>query len=182
MGQGILPHLIAGDAAKVGAKVTEPPSDDPVRRTYELRKTPNDAPFLRIVIKATGSNTALPDLVGKYADAGVSSRPYTDQEIDKLIEIRGMGKRADVEHVIALDGVQFFVNRENPAAVMKLCDVAKVLGGKLKNWSEFVLLLRPARHPHRRQPVGHLRNRNRKPARSLRRNLEPRPDPPQHSA
>ncbi len=138
VGQGILPHLISGYAGKVGAKVNELASDDPLRRTYELRKTANDAPFLRIVIKSTGSNTALPDLIGKLADAGVSSRPYSDQEIAKLIEIRGMGARADVEHVIALDGVQFFVNRENPAAVMKLCDVAKVFGGKLKNWSELV--------------------------------------------
>ena len=138
VGQGILPHLIASYAAKVGAQFTELPSEDPVRQTYELRKSPKDAPFLRIVVKASGSNTALPDLVGKYADAGVSSRPYSDQEIDKLIEIRGMGKRADVEHVIALDGVQFFVNKDNPATVMKLCDVAKVFGGKIKNWNELV--------------------------------------------
>ncbi len=138
VGQGILPYLVAGYASKVGAKVAEIPSDDPLRNTYELRKTPKDAPFLRIVIKSTGSNTALPDLIGKFADAGVSSRPYTDQEIDKLVEIRGMGKRADVEHVIALDGVELFVNKENPATVLKLCDAAKVFGGKIKNWSELV--------------------------------------------
>ena len=42
--QGILPLLIAGDASKVGAQVAELPSDDPVRRTYELRKSPNDPP------------------------------------------------------------------------------------------------------------------------------------------
>lgn len=138
VGQGILPYLISGYASKVGAQVAELPSDDPLRKTYELRKTPKDTPFLRIVIKSTGSNTALPDLIGKLADAGVSSRPYSDPEIGKLVEIRGMGARADVEHVIALDGVEFFVNRENPAAVMKLCDVARVFGGKIKNWSELV--------------------------------------------
>ena len=138
VGQGILPYLVAGYASKVGAQLAEIPSDDPLRKTYELRKTAKDAPFLRIVIKSTGSGTALPDMIGKLADAGVSSRPYTDQEIDKLVEIRGMGKRAEVEHVIAMDGVQFFVNKDNPATVMKLCDVARIFGGKIKNWSELV--------------------------------------------
>ncbi len=138
VGQGVLPYLISGYASKIGAQVSELSSDDPLRKTYELRKTAKDAPFLRIVIKSTGSATALPDLVDKLADAGISSRPYTDQEIGKLVEIRGMGARGDVEHVIALDGVLFFVNKDNPATVMKFCDVAKVFGGKITNWSELV--------------------------------------------
>jgi phosphate transport system substrate-binding protein len=138
VGQGVLPYLISGYAGKISAQVSELSSDDPLRKIYELRKTAKDAPFLRIAVKSTGSATALPDLVDKLADAGISSRPYTDQEIEKLVEIRGMGARGDVEHVIALDGVLFFVNRDNPATVMNFCDVAKVFGGKIKNWSELV--------------------------------------------
>jgi phosphate transport system substrate-binding protein len=138
VGQGVLPYFISGYAKKIGVQVTEPPSDDPLRRTYELRKTPQAAPFLRITIKSSGSNTALPDMIGKQADVGVSSRPYTDEEIAKLLDIRGLGSRPDVEHVIALDGVQFFVNKDNPAAVLKLCDVARLFGGKIKTWSEVV--------------------------------------------
>src|SRR5215472_13181903 len=38
VGQGVLPYFISGYAKKVGALVTEPPADDPLRRTYELRK------------------------------------------------------------------------------------------------------------------------------------------------
>jgi phosphate transport system substrate-binding protein len=138
VGQGVLPYFIKGYAKSVGAEMTELPTDDSLRRTYELRTTPQNAPFLRIVIKSSGSNTALPDMIGREADIGASSRPFTDQEIAKLLDIRGVGSRADVEHVIALDGVQFFVNKENPATVLKLCDVARLFAGKIKSWNELV--------------------------------------------
>jgi phosphate transport system substrate-binding protein len=138
VGQGVLPYFISGYAKKIGALVTEPPAADRLQRTYELAKTPQSAPFLRITIKSSGSNTALPDMIDRQADAGVSSRPYTDEEIAKLLAIRGIGSRPDVEHVIALDGVQFFVNKDNPATVLKLCDVARLFGGKIKTWSELV--------------------------------------------
>jgi phosphate transport system substrate-binding protein len=138
VGQGTLPYFIRGYAQKVGAQLTELPTDDPLRRTYELRKTASDTPFLRIIIKSSGSNTALPDMIGKIADVGVSSRPYSDQEIAKLLDIRGIGSRPDVEHVIALDGVEFFVNKDNPATVLKLCDVARLFSGKIRTWGELV--------------------------------------------
>jgi phosphate transport system substrate-binding protein len=77
-------------------------------------------------------------MIDKQADVGISSRPYTDEEIAKLLAIRGVGSRPDVEHVIALDGVLFFVNKDNPATVLKLCDVARLFGGKIKTWSELV--------------------------------------------
>jgi phosphate transport system substrate-binding protein len=138
VGLGVLPYFIQGYAKTVGAQVTEPPTDDPLRRTYELAKGPQNAPFLRIIVKSYGSNTSLPDMIDKQAEIGVSSRPFTEQEIAKLLDIRGVGSRADVEHVIALDGVQFFVNKENPATVLKLCDVARLFAGKITNWKQLV--------------------------------------------
>ncbi|MGA7326311.1 MAG: phosphate ABC transporter substrate-binding/OmpA family protein [Rhodomicrobium sp.] len=136
VGLGTLPYLIAGYAHKIGAKVKVAATDDPLRKLYELRNSPGEAPFLRIIVKSTGSNTALPDIIGKLADVGVSSRPYTDEEIAKLLAIRGVGSRSDVEHVIALDGIQFFVNRANPVTVLQICDVARLFSGKIKTWNE----------------------------------------------
>src|SRR5262249_29696600 len=72
VGQGTLPYLIAGYAHKIGAQVNEPATDDPLRKIYELRNSPEEGPFLRIIVKSSGSNTALPDMIGRLADAGVS--------------------------------------------------------------------------------------------------------------
>jgi phosphate transport system substrate-binding protein len=148
VGLGVLPHFLQGYAKTVGAQITELPTDDPLRRTYELGKAPQDTPFLRVIVKSYGSNTSLPDLIDKQADIGVSSRPFTEQEIAKLLDIRGVGSRADVEHVIALDGVQFFVNKENPTTVLKLCDVARLFAGKIRNWNELVPSASASVDPH----------------------------------
>ncbi len=76
---------------------------------------------------------AVPALVDRKADIGMSSLMLPDSEIAK---IPGGKTRDDIERVVALDGVLILAEPDNPVKALSLCEIARLFSGKIKDWSE----------------------------------------------
>jgi ABC-type phosphate transport system substrate-binding protein len=83
-------------------------------RTYLLQGAEPDAACFRISVRSTGSDTAKDAIVDKAAQIGMSSRVYTDNEIQVLAKAADATPvaRSEIEQVVALDGVVVVVNDE----------------------------------------------------------------------
>ena len=139
---GVLPYIVKGYAKTVGATVTA------VREqalfsgggpgTYELYGVDKSKPFLRVTITPNGSNNAFAAMLGKRATVGLSSRPFSDPEIDRLLQLAddGKRKREQVERVVALDAIVIIANLSNPIQSLEICDIAKMFSGKIRDWKE----------------------------------------------
>jgi phosphate transport system substrate-binding protein len=132
--RGVMPKIIEAFAASARAKVKQTTFLDTV--TYDLSDPETGAVFLQIVVQAAGSKLSLSPLKANQVQVGLSSSPYSDEDIRALLAASGAASRAQIEHVIALDGIAMIVPRNNPLTSIGLCDVAKIYAGKLKSWSD----------------------------------------------
>jgi phosphate transport system substrate-binding protein len=138
VGIGVMPFLIQGFANANGMRVTSS-SDSPTQtRTYQLQGTEPDAACFRITVRSTGSDTAKDAIVDKVAQIGMSSRVYTDSEIQVLAKAAGPAPaaRSEIEQVVALDAVVVVVNKQNPVGALGLCQIAEIFTGRISNWRE----------------------------------------------
>jgi phosphate transport system substrate-binding protein len=89
-------------------------------------------------VRSTGSDTAKDAIVDKAAQIGMSSRVYTDSEIQVLARAAGAAPaaRSEIEQVVALDGVVVVVNKQNPVSALGLCQIAEIFAGRIRNWRE----------------------------------------------
>jgi PiT family inorganic phosphate transporter len=96
---------------------------------------PNEHKPLAIEIDASGSETAFDDLAAGKADLGLSSRPVTAAEADKL---RGAGAgdatEQGNENVIGLDGVAVVVNAANQSGPVSVDTLARIFTGAATAW------------------------------------------------
>jgi hypothetical protein len=106
VGLGVMPFLIQGFANGNGMQVTRSSDAQTQTRTYLLRGTEPDAACFRITVRSTGSDTAKDAIVDKAAQIGMSSRVYTDSEIQVLAKAAEATPvaRSEIEQVVALDG------------------------------------------------------------------------------
>ena len=149
VGVGVLPHIVKGYAKTIGATVTATheqtllSGDGP--GTYELYGADKSKPFLRITITPNGSNNAFAALLGKRAAVGLSSRPFSDPEIGRLLQLadEGKRKREQVERVLALDAIVIIAHPSNPIRSLEICDIAKMFSGKIRDWKEIGGLRQP---------------------------------------
>jgi phosphate transport system substrate-binding protein len=138
VGLGVMPFLIQGFANANGMRVTSS-SDAPTQtRTYQLQGTAPDAACFRITVRSTGSDTAKDAIVDKAAQVGMSSRVYTDSEIQVLAKAAGTepAARSEIEQVVALDAVVVVVNKQNPVGALGLCQIAEIFAGRISDWRE----------------------------------------------
>jgi phosphate transport system substrate-binding protein len=89
-------------------------------------------------VRSTGSDTAKDAIVDKVAQIGMSSRVYTDGEIQVLAKAAGaaLAARSEIEQVVALDAVVVVVNKQNPVGALNLCQIAEIFAGRIRNWRE----------------------------------------------
>ena len=130
-----MPGVIEAYAKTIKAsfKVSKP---DDQHDVYELTLAGLATPYLRLTVASLGSNAALSGLIDKRAQIGLTSRPFSDAEIATLLTLRGSGTRKDIERVIALDGIVIVANPAAQVTSLKLCEVARIYSGQIRNWSE----------------------------------------------
>jgi phosphate transport system substrate-binding protein len=134
IGLGIMPFLIKGFADAKRFNVATSPEG-----VFRLRPADPGAPCFVITVLSTGSNTAKEGIVDRKAQIGMSSRYYTDGEIESLAKAGKLYpdyERNQIEHIIGLDAVGVVVNKANPIAALELCQIAKVFSGKIRDWRE----------------------------------------------
>jgi phosphate transport system substrate-binding protein len=138
VGLGVMPFLIQGFANANGMRVTRSSDPQTQTRTYQLQGTESEAACFRITVRSTGSDTAKDAIVDKVAEIGMSSRVYTDGEIQVLARAAGAAPaaRSEIEQVVALDGVVVVVNKQNPVSALGLCQIAEIFAGRIRNWRE----------------------------------------------
>jgi phosphate transport system substrate-binding protein len=137
VGLGVMPFLIQGFANANGMRVTHTSDSETQTRTYQLQGTEPEACF-RITVRSTGSDTAKDAIVDKGAQIGMSSRIYTDSEIQVLASAAGVAPaaRSEIEQVVALDAVVVVVNKHNPVTSLGLCQIAEIFAGRVRDWRE----------------------------------------------
>jgi phosphate transport system substrate-binding protein len=147
IGLGIMPALIAGFAnAKSFNVATSAEGAERQRAVFQLQPADPGAPCFVITVLSTGSDTAKEGIVDGKAQIGMSSRYYTDGEIEALARAGKLYpdyERNQIEHIIGLDAVGVVVNKANPVASLELCQIAKVFSGKIRDWRELNGLPRP---------------------------------------
>jgi phosphate transport system substrate-binding protein len=152
VGYGPLPVLIEAYAKANGvAEVRKQTFERTI--IYDLQRKNEAVPFLSITVNSFGSETALGALVRREADIGMSSRdllgipPMDAPDAEKLKReaidnaallqrLSGGKSREEIETVLALDGVVFLVNRENPVRSLNLCEAARAFGGEPVTWTQ----------------------------------------------
>ncbi len=136
VGLGVMPFLIQGFANANSMRVTSSSDSQTQTRTYQLQGT--DPACFRITVRSTGSDTAKDAIVDKVAQIGMSSRVYTDGEIQVLAKAAGAAPavRSEIEQVVALDAVIVVVNKQNPVGYLSLCQIAEIFAGRIRNWRE----------------------------------------------
>lgn len=90
-------------------------------------------PQVRVQVKGGGSGKGLAALIEGTADVAMSSRPIKKEEAAKVKEKHGVDA---LEVPVALDGVAFFVNEENPVKVLTPVQLKDVFSGKVTSWQE----------------------------------------------
>ena len=138
VGLGVMPFLIQGFANANGMRVTSSSDSQTQTRSYQLQGADPDAACFRITVRSTGSDTAKDAIVDKAAQIGMSSRVYTDSEIQVLAKAAGAAAaaRSEIEQVVALDALVVVVNKQNPVSALGLCQIAEIFAGRISNWRE----------------------------------------------
>jgi phosphate transport system substrate-binding protein len=138
VGLGVMPFLIQGFANANGMRIARSGDSQTQTRTYQLQGTEPDAGCLRVTVRSTGSDTAKDAIVDKIAQIGMSSRIYTDSEIQVLGRAAGLtgAARSEIEQVVALDAVVVVVNKHNPVTYLSLCQIAEIFAGRIRDWRE----------------------------------------------
>jgi phosphate transport system substrate-binding protein len=146
IGLGIMPALIAGFANAKGFSIATSAEAERQRAVFQLQPADAGAPCFVIAVLSTGSDTAKEGIVDGKAQIGMSSRYYTDGEIEALARAGKLYpdyERNQIEHIIGLDAVGIVVNKANPIVSLDLCQIAKVFSGKIRDWRELNGIPRP---------------------------------------
>jgi ABC-type phosphate transport system substrate-binding protein len=102
-----------------------------------------------IEIHATGSGDAFKSILGNYpaskesCDIGMSSRRITEEEVDQILEqrglkmdIRGTAPGKGSEHAVALDGLTIITHPENPLTRISFRALQSIYSREAKSWKE----------------------------------------------
>ena len=96
---------------------------------------PGETAPVRFEIDASGSEAAFDDLANGTADLGMSSRPATTEEVERLRRAgAGDVTAPGGENVIGLDGLAVIVSTANPTGPLTTDAVGAMFGGQLADW------------------------------------------------
>lgn len=85
----------------------------------------------RIVVQVAPTNKVIADLINGEVKTIVSNRAFNPEEKSIITN----NKTEYKEYPIAIDGIAFVVNPENPAVRITSQDLKAILTGEIKNWS-----------------------------------------------
>ncbi|MFZ4808708.1 MAG: substrate-binding domain-containing protein [Hyphomicrobiaceae bacterium] len=136
IGAKLMPRIVEDFAVSLGYRVVRVAGDKP--EEVEIRLAREDGTVGGIVrVHSHGSGTAVPGLVSRAAQIGMSSRPVSEKELAmaakaSMPDLRQPG----YEHVLALDGLVVVVSPENPVRALTLDQIAAIFAGQVRDWSE----------------------------------------------
>lgn len=88
----------------------------------------------KVSIQVAPTNKVLADIINGEVNNVVASRTFNEEE-RKIIEAN---KSTFKEYPVAIDGIAFIVNPDNPAVRVTSNDLRAILSGEIKNWSSVV--------------------------------------------
>jgi phosphate transport system substrate-binding protein len=136
IGWELMPALIRGYAASIGAAMVTTAGANPLEERYRLRDA-QGVQSTTFDLKRYGTQTAFTALESGTAQIGMSSRPISDEEAARLVRAGIPNVRSPQhEHVLALDGLLVIVSQDNPAVSLSINDIAKIFSGQITDWSE----------------------------------------------
>ncbi len=139
IGHQLMPALVQAYAQAGGVRATRVAGNDPLELQIKLSDAGGRS-VGTVQISHHGSDSAFKELEQKRAAIGMSSRPISPEEAQRLAAI-GLGdmRSAGHEHVLGLDGLLVLVAADNPAVSISIDDLAKVFAGQITDWSELGL-------------------------------------------
>jgi phosphate transport system substrate-binding protein len=138
VGLGVMPLLLSGYAAFLGAEAT--PTETGVEGQI-LATLVGDEGFGdeigKFLVTSTVSGDAFKALLDKSATFGMTSRRIRPAEAKEL-KAAGAGNMVSPaqEHIIAVDGLMVIVHPENPIESLTMEQVRDIYAGIIVNWSE----------------------------------------------
>jgi len=136
VGWDLMPALIRGYTASIGAATVTIAGANPLEERYRLT-SPSGAETGLFDLKRYGTHTAFNSLEDGSAQIGMASRPINDEEAGRLARTGTPNVRTPQhEHVLALDGLLVIVSQDNPAVSLSIDNIAKVFAGQLTDWSQ----------------------------------------------
>ncbi|MDA7963713.1 substrate-binding domain-containing protein, partial [Ruegeria sp.] len=136
MAETLLPALVVGFARQEGLTAT-PIQENAAGFVYELHKPGRQAPLARLQFHVGNTDQGFADLIANEADIVMALREIRDAERDAA-DAAGMGDLTQPRRsrVLALDAMVPIVAMDNPVRQISLTDLARVLSGELRNWSD----------------------------------------------
>ncbi|MBN1587106.1 MAG: phosphate ABC transporter substrate-binding protein [Candidatus Omnitrophica bacterium] len=90
-------------------------------------------PNLKIEVSGGGSETGFDALMAGRIDIAAASRAMKESELLAFEDKFGM---RPVPFVVAMDGLGVYVHNTNPRSDLTVTDLAGILSGQIRNWSE----------------------------------------------
>ncbi|MGF1551556.1 MAG: substrate-binding domain-containing protein [Paracoccaceae bacterium] len=136
VGTTLIPNLLRGYAASIGATMEIEPTDDPAARVVRLIDADGSL-RAEIDLQTRGSGSAFPGLASGAAEIGLADRRMKDKDLAKLAK-GGIGELRDTENetVLGVDGIAVIVHPDNPVRNLTSLEIAKIWSGEIDNWLE----------------------------------------------
>ena len=135
LGERLIPKLIETQLFQAGARRMQwLPGEQPNEYRLQVGNVPAGLPGT-VIIQAHGSSDAFAALAGGEKVIGMTSRAINPTEESSLSALGEM-RDANVEHVLALDGIALIVHAGNPVEVLSRQQIAAIFAGEVKNWAE----------------------------------------------
>ena len=138
VGDGVMPLLLSGYAANLGAEATVTATGKDGQILAELVGEEGFGdPIGSYLVTSGGSSDAFRTLLDNSAKIGMSSRRIRPEEARALRDAGG-GNMIDPnqEHIIALDSLIVITNPDNPVDRLTTAQVRDIFSGRITNWSE----------------------------------------------
>ena len=93
----------------------------------------NDHPKAKLTAIYTNEQDAVKMLMEEKIFLAITSRQYTKNEFNTL---KNLGYKSMKSAPIAYDGLALIINRSNPDTCITVKDIARILRGEAKKWSD----------------------------------------------
>ncbi|WP_165606525.1 phosphate ABC transporter substrate-binding/OmpA family protein [Yoonia litorea] len=136
VGTTLIPNLLRGYAASVGATFEIVATDDAAERIVRLINADGSL-RAEIDLQTRGSGSAFPALADGVAAIGVADRRMKDSDVAKLA-LGGISDLRDTanETVLGVDGIVMITHPDNPVRNLTSLEVARIWSGEITNWRE----------------------------------------------
>ena len=138
IGTGVMPLLMSGYGAYLGAEATQTATGVDGQFVTEMVGDEGFGdPMGSYLISSTSSGDAFNALLDRSAQVGMSARRITPDEA-RALRADGAGNMVstDSEHIIAVDSLVVITHPSNPVKTVTLEQLRGIYNGSITNWSE----------------------------------------------